>query len=109
MNVNRSHIQQSGYARPKTTTAPLVAALSTTERSTPMKIGLFTPLRSPVATPEFLREFGQKAEAMGIHSFWLGEHVVLFDNYESKYPGTQDGVFRFPEGSGLMDLSLIHI
>ena len=69
-----------------------------------MKIGLFTPLRSPVATPEFLREFGQRAEAMGIHSFWLGEHVVLFDNYESRYPGTQDGVFRFPEGSGLMDM-----
>jgi probable F420-dependent oxidoreductase len=69
-----------------------------------MKIGLFTPLRSPVATPEFLREFGQKAESMGIHSFWLGEHIVLFDNYESKYPGNPDGVFRFPDGSGLMDM-----
>jgi probable F420-dependent oxidoreductase len=69
-----------------------------------MKIGLFTPLRSPVATPEFLREFGQKAESMGIHSFWLGEHIVLFDNYESKYPGNPDGVFRFPNGSGLMDM-----
>jgi len=69
-----------------------------------MKIGLFTPLRSPVATPEFLREFGQKAESMGIHSFWLGEHVVLFNDYESKYPGSSDGVFRFPNGSGLMDM-----
>ena len=69
-----------------------------------MKIVLFTPLRSPVATPEFLKEFGQKAESMGIHSFWLGEHIVLFDNYESKYPGNPDGVFRFPDGSGLMDM-----
>ena len=69
-----------------------------------MKIGLFTPLRSPVATPEFLKEFGQKAESMGIHSFWLGEHVVLFNDYESKYPGSSDGVFRFPNGSGLMDM-----
>ena len=69
-----------------------------------MKIGLFTPLRSPVATPEFLQEFGHKAEAMGVHSFWLGEHVVLFDDYESTYPGNPDGVFRFPQGSGLMDM-----
>ena len=69
-----------------------------------MKIGLFTPLRSPVATPDFLREFGQQAESIGVHSFWLGEHVVLFDEYESTYPGSPDGVFRFPEGSGLMDM-----
>ena len=69
-----------------------------------MKIGLFTPLRSPVATPEFLRNFGQKAEEIGVHSFWLGEHVVIFDQYESQYPGSSDGVFRFPEGSGLMDM-----
>ena len=69
-----------------------------------MKIGLFTPLRSPVATPEFLRNFGQKAEEIGVHSFWLGEHVVIFDQYESQYPGSSDGVFRFPEGSGLIDV-----
>ena len=60
-----------------------------------MNIGLFTPLRSPVASPEFLKEFGQKAEAIGIHSFWLGEHVVLFDDYESRYPGSSDGVLDF--------------
>ena len=64
-----------------------------------MKIGLFTPLRSPVATPEFLKDFGQKAEEIGIHSVWLGEHVVIFDKYESQYPGSSDGVFRFPDGS----------
>ncbi|HCJ85980.1 MAG TPA: LLM class F420-dependent oxidoreductase [Acidimicrobiaceae bacterium] len=69
-----------------------------------MKIGLFTPLRSPVATPEFLKDFGQKAEEIGIHSVWLGEHVVIFDKYESQYPGSSDGVFRFPDGSGLMDM-----
>ncbi|MDG1198617.1 MAG: LLM class F420-dependent oxidoreductase [Actinomycetota bacterium] len=69
-----------------------------------MKIGLFTPLRSPAATPEFLREFAQGAESMGVNSFWLGEHVVTFDQYDSKYPGSSDGVFRFPEGSGLMDM-----
>jgi probable F420-dependent oxidoreductase len=69
-----------------------------------MKIGLFTPLRSPVATGEYLAELGRQCEQRGIASLWLGEHVVTFPDYESKYPGSPDGVFRFPEGSGLMDM-----
>ncbi len=69
-----------------------------------MQIGLFTPLRSPVATGEFLSQLGRMAEERGIASLWLGEHVVTFPDYESKYPGSPDGVFRFPEQSGLMDM-----
>ncbi|MFN0025659.1 MAG: LLM class F420-dependent oxidoreductase [Acidimicrobiales bacterium] len=69
-----------------------------------MKIGLFTPLRSPVATPEFLSELGRQCEQRGIASLWLGEHVVTFPSYESSYPGSGDGVFRFPEKSGLLDM-----
>lgn len=69
-----------------------------------LKIGLLTPLRSPVAGPEFLSQLGPRLEEMGVYSTWLGEHVVTFDSYESKYPGSPDGVFRFPEGSGLMDM-----
>ncbi len=69
-----------------------------------MQLGLFTPLRSPVATGEFLGQLGRQCEERGIASLWLGEHVVTFPAYESKYPGASDGVFRFPEGSGLMDM-----
>ncbi len=69
-----------------------------------MDIGLFSPLRSPVATPEFLAAFGPACEARGVHSVWLGEHVVLFADYESRYPGSTDGRFRFPAGSGLLDM-----
>ena len=69
-----------------------------------MKIGLFTPLRSPVSTPEFLSELGRQCEDRGVASLWLGEHVVTFPEYESRYPGSQDGVFRFPAGSGLLDM-----
>lgn len=69
-----------------------------------MKIGLFTPLRSPVATPEFLTELGRSCEERGIASLWLGEHVVTFPEYQSRYPGNPDGVFRFPAGSGLLDM-----
>lgn len=69
-----------------------------------MQIGLFTPFRSPVATGEFLAALGRQSEERGIASLWLGEHVVTFPEYQSKYPGSPDGVFRFPEGSGLMDM-----
>ncbi|MDA3040054.1 MAG: LLM class F420-dependent oxidoreductase [Actinomycetota bacterium] len=69
-----------------------------------MQLGLFTPLRSPAATGEFLAQLGRQCEERGIASLWLGEHVVTFPAYESKYPGAADGVFRFPQGSGLMDM-----
>ena len=69
-----------------------------------MKVGLFTPLRSPVATPEFLSELGREVDERGFYSLWLGEHVVMFPEYESSYPGSRDGKFRFPAGSGLLDM-----
>lgn len=69
-----------------------------------MKIGLFAPLRSPVATPEFLTDLGREADQRGLGSIWLGEHVVMFPSYESSYPGARDGKFRFPAQSGLLDM-----
>jgi probable F420-dependent oxidoreductase len=69
-----------------------------------MDVGLFAPLRSPVATPEFLADLGRACDERGIHSIWLGEHVVIFPEYQSSYPGSRDGKFRFPAGSGLLDM-----
>jgi probable F420-dependent oxidoreductase len=69
-----------------------------------MDIGLFAPLRSPVATPEFLADLGRGCDERGVHSIWLGEHVVMFPEYQSTYPGSNDGKFRFPAGSGLLDM-----
>lgn len=69
-----------------------------------MKVGVFAPLRSPVATPEMVAELGPAIEERGFHSIWLGEHVVMFPSYDSSYPGADDGVFRFPERSGLLDM-----
>jgi len=70
-----------------------------------MDIGLFAPLRSPVCTPEWLKEFGPGCEAAGLRSVWMGEHVVFFEEYESRYPGSEDGQFTFPEKSGLLDMT----
>ena len=42
-----------------------------------MKVGLFAPLRSPVCTAELLTDLGRGAEAAGLASLWMGEHVVM--------------------------------
>lgn len=61
-----------------------------------MDIGLFAPLASPACDGAFLRELGQTAEELGFESLWVAEHVVLFDEYTSRYPYSPDG--RMPGG-----------
>jgi probable F420-dependent oxidoreductase len=68
-----------------------------------MRIGLFAPLGNPFATPEYLVTLGRTAEEVGFHSLWVAEHVVLFDEYASRYPYAADG--RIPAGaeSGILE------
>lgn len=61
-----------------------------------MEIGLFAPLANPFATPAYLEALAKSADETGIHSLWVAEHVVLFDEYASRYPYSEDG--RFPTG-----------
>lgn len=68
-----------------------------------MNIGVFATFMSPHGTPEMIRDFGQQAEAAGIDSIWMGEHVVLFDEMEFPYPGSADGRIPVPEGGGMLD------
>ena len=56
-----------------------------------MKLGVFCPLASPVADAAYVRAFGETAERLGFDSLWVAEHVVLFDEYGSKYPYSADG------------------
>ena len=68
-----------------------------------MKIGLFATFMSPLATASMIGDFGRRAEAIGVESLWLGEHVVLFDEMEFPYPGSRDGRIPVPEGGGMLD------
>jgi probable F420-dependent oxidoreductase len=63
-----------------------------------MKVGIFTPLVSPMATPTYIRTLGTLAEDRGFHSLWFGEHIVLPENMLSAYPYSEDG--RMPEVCG---------
>jgi probable F420-dependent oxidoreductase len=62
-----------------------------------MRIGVFAALGNPFATPAYLNTLGPAAEERGFHSLWLAEHVVLFDQYASRYPYAANG--RLPAGS----------
>ena len=68
-----------------------------------MRFGLFSTFMSPLADRAMIKEFAQNAEAVGIDSLWLGEHVVLFDEMEFPYPGAADGKIPVPRGGGLLD------
>jgi probable F420-dependent oxidoreductase len=68
-----------------------------------MKLGVFLPFATPLADGPFLRAVGEATEAAGFDSLWVAEHVVLFDEYASKYPYSADG--RIPAGgkSGILE------
>jgi probable F420-dependent oxidoreductase len=68
-----------------------------------MKVGLFAPLTNPHHTPAYLTALGAEAEARGFHSIWVGEHVLLFDRYDSAYPYAEDGRIQIGAESGLLE------
>jgi probable F420-dependent oxidoreductase len=68
-----------------------------------MDIGLFLPLTALNANAEFLRLLGPAAEERGFESIWAAEHVVLFDDYESRYPYSPEGKFPGGGDTGLLD------
>jgi probable F420-dependent oxidoreductase len=69
-----------------------------------MKIGVFSTFMSPLEKPQMIRDFGRRAEDIGLDSIWMGEHVVLFDKNTFGYPGSKDGRIPVPEGGGMLDV-----
>jgi probable F420-dependent oxidoreductase len=65
-------------------------------RITIMKVGFFAVGIGPAADPEILAATAQTAEACGFNSLWAPEHVVLIDQYVSKYPYSSDGRLPMP-------------
>jgi probable F420-dependent oxidoreductase len=70
-----------------------------------MKIGVFSTFMSPLATPGMIRDFGVRAEAIGLDSIWMGEHVALFDKNTFGYPSSKDGRIPVPDGGGMLDVT----
>jgi len=51
-----------------------------------MKIGFFSVGIGPTAEPQLLRSVATAAERLGFATIWAPEHVVLVEQYASKYP-----------------------
>ncbi len=68
-----------------------------------MRVSVFAPLINPQNDAAYLKALAIGAEERGFHGIWLGEHVVLFDDYEAEYPYAEDG--RIPIGGeiGLLE------
>jgi probable F420-dependent oxidoreductase len=69
-----------------------------------MKLGLFYGTQG---RPENLRDLlaaaATTAEEEGFHSMWFGEHVVLVDEYRSRYPYAKDGRIPITGENGLLE------
>jgi probable F420-dependent oxidoreductase len=68
-----------------------------------MKFDLWIPTANPMTTFDLLEAVAQESEARGISTLWVGEHVVLFEEYASSYPYAADGRIPSPSGSGLLE------
>jgi probable F420-dependent oxidoreductase len=68
-----------------------------------MRTGIFAPLANPFATPEYIQALGKAAEDRGFDSIWVAEHVVLFEEYGSRYPYLDNGKIPVPRESGMLD------
>jgi probable F420-dependent oxidoreductase len=68
-----------------------------------VQFDIWLPTASPFATPEVLAAVAREAEARAIGCVWVGEHVVTFEHYLSRYPYADDGKAPIPSGSGLLE------
>ncbi len=68
-----------------------------------MRLDIWLPTANPFATPEVLAAVAEEAETHGIGTIWVGEHVVVFDEYRSSYPYAADGRMPIPPDSGLLE------
>ena len=68
-----------------------------------MRVELWIPTATPFSTPEVLAAIGTEAEERGFAALWVGEHVVLFEEYGSAYPYADDGKIPAPPGTGLLE------
>jgi probable F420-dependent oxidoreductase len=67
-----------------------------------MKVGYFAVGIGPTTNPELVRAVATTAERLGFSTIWAPEHVVLLEEYASKYPYSS-GKFPAPPDTPIAD------
>jgi alkanesulfonate monooxygenase SsuD/methylene tetrahydromethanopterin reductase-like flavin-dependent oxidoreductase (luciferase family) len=67
-----------------------------------MQVGYFSVGIGPAVNPEFVRTIATTAERLGFSTIWAPEHVVLLEEYASKYPYSS-GKFPAPADTPIAD------
>ncbi len=67
-----------------------------------MDIGYFALGIGPLTTPQWIKPVATTAERLGFSSIWAPEHVVLLEQYASKYPYSA-GEFPMPTDTPFAD------
>jgi probable F420-dependent oxidoreductase len=68
-----------------------------------MRFGLHALGIGTGARPEVIRAVSVAAEASGFATLWSGEHVVMMDRPESRYPYSSDGRIAVPADADWLD------
>jgi probable F420-dependent oxidoreductase len=68
-----------------------------------MRVGLHALGIGTGARPEVIRAVAMAAEAAGFATLWAGEHVVLVDEPQSRYPYSADGRIAVPAAADWLD------
>ena len=68
-----------------------------------MRVGLHALGIGTGARPEVIRAVAVAAEAAGFATLWVGEHVVLVDQFGSRYPYSKDGRIAVPASADWLD------
>jgi probable F420-dependent oxidoreductase len=68
-----------------------------------MRVGLHALGIGAGARPEVIRAVAIAAEEAGFATLWSGEHVVMVDEPESRYPYTADGTIAVPPDADWLD------
>lgn len=68
-----------------------------------MKFGIFAAVASPFASPDTIVALAKAADEAGADTFFVPEHVVLFEDYASSYPYSPDGKVPAPPDAGMLE------
>lgn len=73
-----------------------------------MRIGIMPPTGTPFGTPDMIGTVAKAADDLGFYSLWAPEHVVFFEDYESRYPYTEDGRLRIRIGGPIDPFAILN-